>query len=68
MPHCLAIPDKAPFRRYGRKPPLLAGSVVQLVTGVGCALVPWFSVYLCLRFLSAVAVGAITGTGFVLSE
>ncbi|XP_034239958.1 organic cation transporter protein-like [Thrips palmi] len=52
--------------KYGRKPPLLAGSVVQLLTGVGCALVPWFSVYLVLRFLSAVAVGAITVTGFVL--
>lgn len=54
--------------RYGRKPPLLAGSVLMLVAGVGCALVPWFAVYLVLRFLSAVAVGAITVTGFVISE
>ena len=54
--------------RYGRKPPLLVGSVLQLAAGLGSALVPWFGAFLALRFLSAVAVGAITTTGFVLSE
>ncbi|XP_026280231.2 organic cation transporter protein-like isoform X1 [Frankliniella occidentalis] len=53
--------------KYGRKPPLLWGSVLMLLAGVGCALVPWFCAYLALRFLSAVAVGAITVTGFVLT-
>ncbi|XP_067000202.2 organic cation transporter protein [Anabrus simplex] len=52
--------------RYGRKPPLLLGIAVQGIVGVAAAFVPWFPVFLVLRFVLALATGGTMLTSFVI--
>ncbi|XP_012262104.1 organic cation transporter protein isoform X2 [Athalia rosae] len=52
--------------RYGRKKPLVGSVVLQLVTGIGCAVVPWFPALLVLKLLSALATGGTMVTSFVI--
>ncbi|XP_014204218.1 organic cation transporter protein-like [Copidosoma floridanum] len=52
--------------RFGRKPPLMFSIVLQLVSGIGCAVVPWFPALLFLKFLSAVATGGTMVTSYVI--
>ncbi|XP_032676713.1 organic cation transporter protein-like isoform X2 [Odontomachus brunneus] len=43
--------------RYGRKVPLMVSVVLKLVSGIGCAVVPWFQALLLMKLLSAMATG-----------
>ncbi|XP_014251431.1 organic cation transporter protein-like [Cimex lectularius] len=52
--------------RFGRKGPLIFAGVLQLVTGVGSAFVPWYFGFLVLRFIQAIAVGGSMTISFVL--
>lgn len=52
--------------RFGRKLPLMVSIVLQLASGVGCAVVPWFPVLLLMKFLSAVATGGTMVTSYVI--
>ncbi|XP_046670845.1 organic cation transporter protein-like isoform X1 [Homalodisca vitripennis] len=52
--------------RYGRKMPLILSGVLQMATGCCASFAPWFSVFLILRFLQAVATGGAMTIGFVL--
>ncbi|XP_052869351.1 organic cation transporter protein isoform X1 [Anopheles cruzii] len=52
--------------KYGRRPPLVIAVLIQLVAGVGAALVGSFWVFVVLRFLTAVATGGTMVTSFVL--
>ncbi|XP_025152920.1 organic cation transporter protein [Harpegnathos saltator] len=52
--------------RYGRKMPLMASVVLQLLSGIGCAIVPWFQALLLMKFLSALATGGMIVTSFVI--
>ncbi|EFN87185.1 Organic cation transporter protein, partial [Harpegnathos saltator] len=44
-------------RQYGRKMPLMASVVLQLLSGIGCAIVPWFQALLLMKFLSMEIIG-----------
>ncbi|XP_046386293.1 organic cation transporter protein-like [Ischnura elegans] len=52
--------------RFGRKKPLLAAIVLQMVAGIGTAYIPWFEGFLLLRFLLAFATGGTMMTSFVI--
>ncbi|XP_076754485.1 organic cation transporter protein [Xylocopa sonorina] len=52
--------------RYGRKMPLMVSVVLQLVSGIGCAIVPWFPALLLMKLLSAVATGGTMVTSYVI--
>ncbi|XP_011504688.1 PREDICTED: organic cation transporter protein-like [Ceratosolen solmsi marchali] len=52
--------------RFGRKLPLMVSIVLQLASGIGCAIVPWFPVLLLLKFLSALATGGTMVTSYVI--
>ncbi|XP_054273085.1 organic cation transporter protein-like isoform X2 [Macrosteles quadrilineatus] len=52
--------------RFGRKTPLVFAGTVQMLTGVSASFSPWFSVFLVLRFLQAVATGGMMTISFVL--
>ncbi|EAA07935.5 organic cation transporter protein isoform X1 [Anopheles arabiensis] len=52
--------------KYGRRPPLVIAVIIQLVTGVGAAVIGSFWVFVVLRFLTAVATGGTMVTSFVL--
>ncbi|XP_046625512.1 organic cation transporter protein-like isoform X2 [Neodiprion virginianus] len=52
--------------RYGRKKPLVGSVVLQLVAGIGCAVVPWFPALLFLKPLSAFATGGTMVTSYVI--
>ncbi|EFN89278.1 Organic cation transporter protein [Harpegnathos saltator] len=45
--------------------PLMASVVLQLLSGIGCAIVPWFQVLLLMKFLSALATGGTIVISFV---
>ena len=55
-------------RRFGRKLPLMCSIVLQLVSGIGCAIVPWFPALLFMKFFSAVATGGTMVTSYVICE
>ncbi|KAK0180095.1 hypothetical protein PV327_005772 [Microctonus hyperodae] len=52
--------------RYGRKIPLMISVVLQLASGIGCAIVPWFPALLFLKLLSAMATGGTMVTSYVI--
>ncbi|XP_014473977.1 PREDICTED: organic cation transporter protein-like isoform X2 [Dinoponera quadriceps] len=52
--------------RYGRKIPLMVSVVLQLVSGIGCAIVPWFQALLLMKLLSAMATGGTMVTSYVI--
>lgn len=43
--------------RYGRRPPLVIAVIIQLISGVATAYIPWFWGFVVLRFITAVATG-----------
>ncbi|XP_055610396.1 organic cation transporter protein isoform X1 [Uranotaenia lowii] len=52
--------------KFGRRPPMVIAVIIQLLTGVGAAYIPWFWGFVVLRFLTAVATGGTMVTSFVL--
>lgn len=54
--------------RYGRKMPLMIAVVLQLVSGIGCAVVPWFPALLLMKLLSALATGGTMVTSYVICK
>ncbi|XP_046838960.1 organic cation transporter protein-like isoform X1 [Vespa crabro] len=52
--------------RYGRKLPLMGSVLLQLASGIGCAIVPWFPALLILKLLSAMATGGTMVTSYVI--
>ncbi|XP_058801883.1 organic cation transporter protein-like isoform X2 [Phymastichus coffea] len=52
--------------RFGRKLPLMGSIVLQLISGIGCAVVPWFPALLFMKFLSALATGGTMVTSYVI--
>lgn len=52
--------------RYGRKMPLMVSVILQLASGIGCAVVPWFPALLLMKFLSALATGGTMVTSYVI--
>lgn len=52
--------------RYGRKLPLIISVVLQLISGIGCAIVPWFPALLLMKLLSALATGGTMVTSYVI--
>ncbi|XP_066588974.1 organic cation transporter protein-like [Prorops nasuta] len=52
--------------RYGRKIPLMVSVVLQLASGIGCAVVPWFPALLLMKLLSALATGGTMVTSYVI--
>ncbi|XP_071448529.1 organic cation transporter protein-like [Hetaerina americana] len=52
--------------KFGRKNPLMAAIVLQTVTGIATAYIPWFEGFLFLRFLLAFATGGTMMTSFVI--
>lgn len=54
------------IHRYGRKTPLMVSVILQLLSGVGCAVVPWFYALLLMKFLSALATGGTMVTSYVI--
>uniref|UniRef100_A0A6P7GC20 Solute carrier family 22 member 3-like n=1 Tax=Diabrotica virgifera virgifera TaxID=50390 RepID=A0A6P7GC20_DIAVI len=53
-------------RRFGRKLPLVLAVALQGLSGLGAAFSPWFTLFIILKFLSAVATGGTMITSFVL--
>ncbi|XP_026666972.1 uncharacterized protein LOC108622018, partial [Ceratina calcarata] len=52
--------------RYGRKMPLMVSVVLQLISGIGCAIVPWFPALLLMKLISALATGGTMVTSYVI--
>ncbi|RZF39960.1 hypothetical protein LSTR_LSTR002363 [Laodelphax striatellus] len=52
--------------RFGRKAPVIFAGVMQMITGVATAMMPWLSAFFVFRFLQAVAVGGTMTVSFVL--
>ncbi|XP_058448304.1 organic cation transporter protein isoform X2 [Malaya genurostris] len=52
--------------KFGRRPPLVVAVMIQLVSGVATAYIPWFWGFVVLRFITAVATGGTMVTSFVL--
>ncbi|XP_015609722.1 organic cation transporter protein-like [Cephus cinctus] len=52
--------------RIGRKIPLMIAIILQVLTGILSAFVPWFELFLVLKFISAVATGGTMLVSFVL--
>ncbi|XP_018406233.1 PREDICTED: organic cation transporter protein-like [Cyphomyrmex costatus] len=52
--------------RYGRKTPLMVSVILQLLSGIGCAVVPWFYALLLMKLLSALATGGTMVTSYVI--
>ncbi|CAG9822546.1 unnamed protein product [Phaedon cochleariae] len=52
--------------RFGRRNPLVLAVVIQAASGLAAALSPWFSLFLVMRFLAALATGGTMVTSFVL--
>ncbi|XP_058823488.1 organic cation transporter protein isoform X2 [Topomyia yanbarensis] len=52
--------------KFGRRPPLVIAVIIQLVSGVATAYIPWFWGFVVLRFITAVATGGTMVTSFVL--
>ncbi|XP_062565693.1 organic cation transporter protein isoform X2 [Armigeres subalbatus] len=52
--------------KFGRRPPMVIAVIVQLISGVGTAYIPWFWGFVVLRFITAVATGGTMVTSFVL--
>ncbi|XP_050441772.1 organic cation transporter protein-like [Adelges cooleyi] len=53
--------------KYGRKVPMIFSIVLLLVAGVGTSLAPWYELFLPLRFATAMAIGGLMITSFVLT-
>lgn len=52
--------------KHGRRSPLVAAVIIQLLTGVSTAFVPWFWLFCALRFVTAMATGGTLVVSFVL--
>ncbi|XP_011633595.1 organic cation transporter protein-like [Pogonomyrmex barbatus] len=52
--------------RFGRKTPLMVSVILQLLSGIGCAVVPWFHALLLMKLLSALATGGTMVTSYVI--
>lgn len=52
--------------RFGRKNPLVWAVILQFLSGVAAAFMPWLPLVLLMRFLSAMATGGTMVTSFVL--
>lgn len=52
--------------KFGRRVPLVAAVVVQVLSGIGAAFAPWFVLFLILRLICAMATGGTMVTSFVL--
>ncbi|XP_062716935.1 organic cation transporter protein isoform X1 [Aedes albopictus] len=52
--------------KFGRRPPLVIAVIIQLISGVAAAYIPWFWGFVVLRFITAVATGGTMVTSFVL--
>lgn len=52
--------------RYGRRNPLVLAVIIQACAGLGAAFSPWFTGFLVMRFLAALATGGTMITSFVL--
>ncbi|XP_060851479.1 organic cation transporter protein isoform X2 [Rhopalosiphum padi] len=53
--------------KYGRKIPMMFAIVLLLVAGVGTSLAPWYELFLPLRFATALAIGGLMISSFVLT-
>ncbi|XP_066150435.1 organic cation transporter protein-like [Euwallacea fornicatus] len=53
--------------KFGRKFPLLGAVILQAVSGTIAGFSPWFSLFLVMRFLAALATGGTMVTSFVLT-
>lgn len=53
--------------KYGRKLPMMFAIVLLLVAGVGTSLAPWYELFLPLRFATALAIGGLMISSFVLT-
>lgn len=53
--------------KFGRKLPLVGAVVLQAVSGTIAGFSPWFSLFLIMRFLAALATGGTMVTSFVLT-
>lgn len=45
------------FRRIGRRIPLVTAVFIQVASGIATAFVPWFWLYVVMRFITAVSTG-----------
>ncbi|XP_074038898.1 organic cation transporter protein isoform X2 [Leptinotarsa decemlineata] len=52
--------------RFGRRNPLVCAVIIQGMCGLSAAFSPWFSLFLVMRFLAALATGGTMITSFVL--
>ncbi|XP_063906466.1 organic cation transporter protein-like [Zophobas morio] len=52
--------------KFGRRNPLIAGVLLQIVCGMGAAFSKWFILFLVMRFFTAFATGGTMVTSFVL--
>ncbi|XP_055643012.1 organic cation transporter protein isoform X2 [Toxorhynchites rutilus septentrionalis] len=52
--------------KFGRRPPMVIAVIIQLISGVAAAYIPWFWGFVVLRFITAVATGGTMVTSFVL--
>ncbi|XP_018565831.1 organic cation transporter protein isoform X2 [Anoplophora glabripennis] len=52
--------------RFGRRNPLVLAVILQAVSGLAAAFSPWFTLFLIMRFLAALATGGTMVTSFVL--
>lgn len=48
--------------------PLMISVVLQLASGIGCAVVPWFPALLLMKLLSALATGGTMVTSYVICK
>ena len=54
--------------RYGRKNPLIASIVLQVLAGIMTAFIPGYYLFLLLRFIDALATGGMMVTSFVICK
>lgn len=56
------------FPRIGRKVPLMIAVVLQSATGLLSAFVPWYELFLVLKFVAALATGGTMLISFVIGN
>lgn len=52
--------------KFGRRSPLVFGTIIQLIFGVATAFVPWFWLFCAMRFVTGIATGGTMIVSFVL--
>ncbi len=53
----------SPAQKYGRKRVLSVIAILYLLSAVGCAVTPWWSLFILFRFIGGIAVGASSVVG-----